>query len=77
LVAGCTTSAGVIVATSAAKGNYHSAYVVVHADRSSDMDALLDKEMLRHGLEVSNGPKGSTTGDAQLMLGTPTTGDGI
>jgi hypothetical protein len=68
LFAGCATSSGVIVNPAATKVTYHSAYVVVHGDRSSDMDGLLQKEMLRHGLAVSVGPEGGSSGDAQLII---------
>jgi hypothetical protein len=66
--AGCATHSGVIVNPSIAKMRYQSAYVVVHGDRSSDMDANLQKELLRHGLSVSVGPETSATGDAQLIV---------
>jgi hypothetical protein len=68
LLAGCATTSGVIVNPTASKVTYHSAYVVVHGDRSTDMDALLQKEMLRHGFAVSVGPEGGTSGNAQLIV---------
>src|ERR1700733_8754787 len=49
-LAGCATSSGVVVNSAIAKVRYQSAYVVVHGDNSSDMDANLQKELLRHGL---------------------------
>lgn len=67
-LAGCATTSGVIVNPAATKATYHSAYLVVHGDRSSDMDAFLQKEMLRHGFAVSVGPEGGTPGDAQLIV---------
>ena len=67
-LAGCATSSGVVVNPSAKRVTYQTAFVVAHGDRSADMDALLQKEMLRHGLGVSAGPEGSPTGDAQLIV---------
>jgi len=65
---GCATHSGVIVNPSITKARYQSAYVVVHGDRSSDMDANLQKELLRHGLSVTVGPETNSTGDAQLIV---------
>jgi hypothetical protein len=65
---GCATHSDVIVNPSITKLHYQSAYVVVHGDRSSDMDANLQKELLRHGLSVTVGPETSSTGDAQLIV---------
>jgi hypothetical protein len=58
----------VIVNPSARNAVYQSAYVVVHGDRSSDMDANLQKELLRRGLSVSVGPEGSAPDDVQLLV---------
>src|ERR1700691_3204788 len=52
-LAGCATSSGVVVNSAIAKARYQSAYVVVHGDNSSDMDANLQKELLRHGLSIT------------------------
>jgi hypothetical protein len=67
-LAGCATSSGVVVNSAIAKARYQSAYVVVHGDNSSDMDANLQKELLRHGLSITVGPDTSATGDAQLIV---------
>jgi hypothetical protein len=67
-LAACATSSGVVVNPSIAKARYQSAYVVVHGDRSSDMDAKLQRELLRHGLSVTVGPETGATGDAQLIV---------
>jgi hypothetical protein len=67
-LAGCATSSGVIVNPAAKRTTYQTAFVVTHGDKSADMDALLQKEMLRHGLGVSSGPEGSSPGDAQLIV---------
>lgn len=52
---GCATSSGVVVNPSISKASYQSVYVVVHGDKSADMDANLQKELLRHGLVVTSG----------------------
>jgi len=67
-LAGCATSTGVVVSPAAKRATYHTAFVVAHGDRSSDMDALLQREILRYGIGVSVGPEGTATGDAQLIV---------
>jgi hypothetical protein len=67
-VAGCATSSGVLVNPSAQKMEYRSAYVVTHGDKSSDMDALIQKELLRDGMSVSAGPEGSQPADTQIIV---------
>jgi hypothetical protein len=67
-LAGCATSSGVVVNPAAKRVTYQTAFVVTHGDRSADMDALLQREMLRHGLGVSAGPESSAPGDAQLVV---------
>jgi hypothetical protein len=68
LLTGCATSSGVVVNPAAKRATYQTAFVVTHGDRSSDMDALLQREMLRHGLGTSAGPEGSAPPDAQLIV---------
>lgn len=68
-LAGCATTSGVVVNPAIAKARYQSAYVVVHGDRSSDMDALLQRELLRRGLSITVGSETGATGDAQLIVG--------
>jgi hypothetical protein len=68
LLIGCATSSGVVVNPIANTTTYQTAFVVTHGDRSADMDALLEREILRHGLGVSSGPEGAPTGDAQLIV---------
>lgn len=65
---GCATTSGVVLNPAAKRANYQSAFVVTHGDRSADMDALLQRELLRHGLGVSAGPESSAPGDAQLIV---------
>jgi hypothetical protein len=68
LLGACVTSSEVMVNPSAPKATYHSAFAVVHGDGSADMDALIQKEFLRHGFSVSVGGEGQVTGDAQLIV---------
>jgi hypothetical protein len=65
--AGCSTTSGVIVNNSAQKVHYNSVYVIVHGGNSSDMDAKIQKEFLRHGFAVSAGPEGSAPAATQLI----------
>jgi hypothetical protein len=65
--AGCSTTSGVIVNPNLKHADYRSVYVVVHGSNSSDMDANLQKEFLRHGFSVSVGPEGGSTSGAQLV----------
>jgi hypothetical protein len=66
--AGCATSSGVLVNPSVTKANYQSAFVVVHGGSGIDMDALMQKELLRHGLSVTAGAEAGGPGDAQLLV---------
>jgi hypothetical protein len=65
--AGCSTTSGVIVNPNVRHADYRSVYVVVHGSNSSDMDANLQKEFLRHGFSVTVGPEGGSTFGAQLI----------
>ena len=67
-LAGCATQLGAVANPSTPKATYQSAYLVVHGDRSADMDAKLQRELLRHGLAVTIGPENAPTGDAQLLV---------
>jgi hypothetical protein len=42
--------------------------LVVHGDRSSDVDTELQKELLRHGFDVSVGPDGNAPASAELII---------
>jgi hypothetical protein len=68
LLAGCATSSGVIVNYSAPQVVYKSAYVVEHGGSGGDMDALIQKELLRHGLDVTSGADGAAPESAQLVV---------
>jgi len=66
-VGGCATTSGVVVSPQALHPDYRTVYIVVHGDNSSDMDANMQKEFLRHGFLVSVGPDGGTTAGAELV----------
>jgi hypothetical protein len=68
LLCGCATTSGVLVNPAAPKTTYHSAYVVVHGDRSSDMDANLQKALLRRGFSVTAGADASMAPEAELLV---------
>jgi hypothetical protein len=68
VLAGCATSSGVIVNHSAPKVVYKTAYVIAHGGSGSDMDALVQKELLRHGLDVTSGADSTGPEGAQLMV---------
>lgn len=56
LASGCATHSNVVVnpgSSMVAK----SAYVVLHGDNSSDMDAHIQRELMSHGLVVKAGPE--------------------
>lgn len=65
---GCATSSGVVVNHLAQSEVYRSAYLVAHGGSSSDMDALLQKELLRRGLDVTSGPDGAAPESTQLTV---------
>jgi hypothetical protein len=66
-IAGCSTSSGVLVNNAAPKAHYDSVYVVTHGGSSGDMDANLQKELLRHGFAVTAGSEGNAPPSAQLV----------
>jgi hypothetical protein len=67
MVVGCATSRD-ITAHSAPPGTYRSAYVVAHGDRSSDVDASIQRELFRRGLSVSSGPEGKQPEAVDLIV---------
>ena len=67
-LAACATSSGVIVSQNLVRAQYQTAYVVAHQDQSRDMDALLEKELLRHGLSVKSGVERDASSDSQLIF---------
>jgi len=67
-LSGCATASGVVVNPAARRAVYRTAYVVVHGGSSQDMDAHLQRELLRHGISVSAGPEGSAPANAQLIV---------
>lgn len=54
-VSGCATYTDVTVYPAAKRKHYQSAYLVAHADRSSDVDAMIESELTRRGIAVSAG----------------------
>ncbi len=68
VISGCATSSGVTIARNVAKVQYRSAYVVEHADSSRDMDALLVKALLSHGMTVKSGPDGPAPAGSDLKF---------
>jgi hypothetical protein len=67
-LAGCAAQSDVVVNPSAPKATYQSAYLVVQGGKSADMDAKIQRELLRRGLVVTSGPDNAPTGDAQLLV---------
>ena len=68
LISGCATSSGVIVTAGAPKTSYHSAYLVVHGDKSVDMDTNIQKELLRRGFNVNVGSEGAEPPNTDLVV---------
>jgi hypothetical protein len=65
--AGCATTSRVVVNPNAKHADYRTVYVVVHGDNSSDMDANLQREFMRHGYTVSAGPGGVMPAGTELV----------
>ena len=63
----CATSRD-ITAKPTPGASYRSAYLVAHGDRSSDVDASIQRELFRHGLTVSSGPEGKQPDTADLVV---------
>ena len=66
-IAGCATSSGVIVNPAVKHVEYKTVYVVTHGNNSADMDANLQRELLRHGLSVTAGQDGGAPAGTQLI----------
>ena len=56
LSVGCATSSNVVVNPGSTQ-KVHSAYVVLHEGKSSDMDAHIQRELMAHGIQVKAGPE--------------------
>ena len=56
LSGGCATSSNVVVNAGSAQ-KIHSAYVVLHDGKSSDMDAHIQRELMAHNIQVKAGPE--------------------
>ena len=56
LAVGCATSQDIVVNPANAGHRLRSAYVVVHGDKSSDVDAAIQRELFRRSIAVSAGP---------------------
>lgn len=65
---GCATTSSVVVNPTVVKKTYQTAYVVVHGDRSSDVDARVQTELLKHGISARVGSDSGDPGDAQLIV---------
>src|SRR5438067_11039322 len=55
----CSTSQDVVVNPSSVGHPFHSAYLVAHGDKSSDVDAAIQRELFRRGITVAAGPDGT------------------
>lgn len=67
-LSGCATSSDIVVNPGHADTQYRSAYLVAHGDRSSDVDAAIQRELLRRGLAVSAGADGKHPETAELIV---------
>jgi hypothetical protein len=67
-VFGCATSSSVTVNPSASTIAFNSAYLVVHEEQSSDMDARIQRELLVHGLQVKIGPDVRTLPNVDVIV---------
>lgn len=66
----CATSSQVLVqpSTNAAVRSYHSAYLVIHGGSSSDMDANIERALLKSGFSVTTGSASEPPASAQLVV---------
>lgn len=53
---GCATSQDIVVNPTNTGHPLKSAYLVAHGDKSSDVDAAIQRELFRRGVAVSAGP---------------------
>ncbi len=64
----CATSSDIVANPVASGKQYRSAYLVVHGDRSSDVDASVQRELFRRRLAVTSGPEGRQPETADLIV---------
>jgi hypothetical protein len=64
----CSTSQDIIVNPANIGHPIRSAYVVAHGDKSSDVDASIQRELFRHGIAVTAGPEGKQTDAADVVV---------
>jgi hypothetical protein len=67
-IVGCATSTDVIVDPMLSGKQYRSAYLVAHADSSSNVDASTQNDLLQRGFTVEAGAEGNQSKDAELLF---------
>jgi len=65
---GCSTSQDVVVNPSSVGHPFHSAYLVAHGDKSSDVDAAIQRELFRRGVTVAAGPEGKQPETSEVIV---------
>ncbi|HEV7489102.1 MAG TPA: hypothetical protein VGQ65_25810 [Thermoanaerobaculia bacterium] len=65
---GCSTSQDVVVNPSSVGHSFHSAYLVAHGDKSSDVDAAIQRELFRRGITVAAGPEGKQPETSEAIV---------
>jgi hypothetical protein len=68
LAAGCSTTSDIVATPQAAGKQYHTAYLVAHGDKSSDVDAAIQRELFRRGFVMSSGAEGKQPENADLIV---------
>lgn len=67
-ISGCATYTDVTVFPAAQSKQYRSAYLVAHAGKSHDVDAKIESELTRRGLDVVAGAEGAQPVNAGFVL---------
>ena len=65
---GCATSQDIVVNPANVGSQFKSAYLVAHGEKSSDVDAAIQREMFRRGITVAFGPEGRQPGTSDVVV---------
>ena len=68
LASGCSTTSDIVATPLAAGKQYHTAYLVAHGDKSSDVDSAIQRELFRRGFVMSSGAEGKPPENVDLLV---------
>jgi hypothetical protein len=64
----CSTTQDIVVNPSSVGHPFHSAYLVAHGDKSSDVDAAIQRDLFRRGITVASGAEGKQPDTSEVIV---------